>query len=109
MLTAIFDKEKDFFKIEQQMAMRLQSGGGLSLDDIALVPGDFLNFTYDFGSPSTITIRVDRVDLVDEVLPEIEFDSGMHRARVSVMGTARLTRLKPSRGGQKDDSFKGEE
>jgi hypothetical protein len=43
----------DFMRLEHQSEIKLKSGGAMSLDDTALIAGDFIKFLYDFGDENT--------------------------------------------------------
>jgi len=65
----------------------------LSLDDACLKPDDWLEFIYDFGSSSKITMKIDKIDdIANLLLPEINF-CGRHPTRVSILSTDSLHRI----------------
>jgi hypothetical protein len=43
----------DFMRLERQSEIKLKSGGAMSLDDTALIAGDFIKYLYDFGDENT--------------------------------------------------------
>lgn len=64
----------------------------LSLHDTALLPGDFLQFDYDFGSTTKFFMRVDEVKTQETVLPENKF-CGRHQTRAEVVKVENLHRV----------------
>jgi hypothetical protein len=40
-------------RLEHQSEIKLKSGGAMSLDDTALIAGDFIKYLYDFGDENT--------------------------------------------------------
>jgi len=64
----------------------------LTLDDVCLKPGDWLEFIYDFGSSSKITMKIDRNDENVNLLPEVNC-CNRHPTRVSILSTDSLHRI----------------
>ena len=87
LLTAEIEvNDRNIHLINQQRDMQLYGGGALSLDSVCLRVGDWLEYMYDMGDQHFINVRVEEINEINNVLPEI----GNNPTRVQIIQTANL-------------------
>ena len=62
-------------------------GPVVSLDDMALLPDDWIDLVYDFGKSHNIVVKVLSVEEDQDVLPEHSFEG--HKTRACIVSASR--------------------
>ena len=88
--------------------MQLYGGGALSLDSVCLRVGDWLEYVYDMGDQHFINVRVEEINEINNVLPEI---GSNNPTRVQIIRTANLHHVISQYGNENeyDDYFENED
>jgi len=109
LLTANIEvNDRNINLIDQQRDMQLYGGGALSLDSVCLRVGDWLEYVYDMGDQHFINVRVEEINEINNVLPEI---GSNNPTRVQIIRTANLHQMISQYGNENeyDDYFENED